>query len=80
MMYPLHDVLYFKKEEKKSLSNAFICSLDIEGKPVIAEFMFLDSSKMENLMLSPLSSGCFLELKMRTGLCLYKLILYYDLF
>lgn len=34
---------------------------------IIAEFMFLDSSKMRNLMLSPVAQVDFLELKLEIG-------------
>lgn len=43
-------------------------------KPIIAEVMFLDSSKMgeKNLMLSPVAQVCFLFL-IRTGAYVYEL-------
>lgn len=62
-MYPLHGILYFKNEKKEHFQIRSVAPPTCERKQIIAEFMFLDSSKMENLMLSPVAQVCFLELK-----------------
>lgn len=82
MMYPLHGFLYFKNEKKRKehFQIPSVASPTCERKQIIAEFMFLDSSKMEkNLMLSPVAQVCFLELKWELEQYLCKCIPIYAL-
>lgn len=50
-----------KKKRKGTLSNSSDAPPTCKRKQIIAEFMFLDSSKMENLMLSPVAQVVSLE-------------------
>ena len=48
MMYPLHGILYFKNEKKRKehFQIPSVAPPTCKRKQIIAEFMFLDSSKM----------------------------------
>lgn len=74
MMYPLHGILYFKNEKKEHFQIRSVAPPTCKRKQIIAEFMFLDSSKMEKPHAQPGGSGLFLRAEMRTGAYLYEFI------
>ncbi len=55
------------KKKKEHFQMRSVAPPTCERKQIIAEFMFLDSSKMEKPHAQPGGSGLFLRAEMRTG-------------